>query len=123
MFRAQRINDSTIINIADDGAGVNWDKLKARAEDKGIILKEGQHPSELLFMDGLSSREQASEYSGRGVGMGAFRQTCRNMGGDISVNSELTKGTTFRITIPDINKNTLSHCYNFRRRSRLSPAW
>ena len=100
MLRARCLDNATIVEIADDGAGINYEKLVARARSKGVELAPDQPRSDLLFMDGLSSREQASEYSGRGVGMGAFRQACIDLGGRVEVFTELGKGTTFRVTIP-----------------------
>lgn len=78
--------------VADDGGGVDW----ARVAEK---LPLGELPTydqleEALFMDGFSTREEATEWSGRGVGLGAFREAVRAVGGDVQVRSRLGQGTT-----------------------------
>lgn len=102
-FRSSRLNDTTIIEISDDGAGIDWEKLRDKALANGVSQGVVSQDIELLFLDGVSSKEQVSEYSGRGVGAGAFRLACRQMGGEVSVLTVLGKGTTFRVTVPDHN--------------------
>ena len=101
-FRSSRFNNLTVIEVSDDGAGVNWDKLRRHAEDRGFGREVFSRDIELLFMDGVSSKVQANEYSGRGVGAGTFRLACRQLGGDVEVLTEEGKGTTLRVTIPDV---------------------
>lgn len=100
MLRAQKTENSIIFDIADDGAGIDYNRLVKKAQSKGITLRDGQPLSELLFLEGVSSRDETSEYSGRGVGMGAFKAACETLGGKIVVTTEKSKGTTFRITFP-----------------------
>jgi two-component system chemotaxis sensor kinase CheA len=93
-----------IIEIQDDGAGLNPDKLKKKAIEKGII-KPDQKLSDaecyqLIFAPGFSTKEQVTDISGRGVGMDVVRTNISDIGGEISITSELGKGTTFTISLP-----------------------
>ena len=53
-----------------------------------------------LFSDGISTKDEVSEVSGRGVGMGALKQICEGMGGRIEISSERGKGTSFKLSVP-----------------------
>lgn len=87
------------MEISDDGSGIDWEKLARKAAAQGI----GDVPVQsLIFMDGLSSREEASEISGRGVGMGALKQICDELGAKIDVISHQGQGTTWRFELPPV---------------------
>ena len=98
--------DTLTISICDDGRGIDFEKLKAKAVEKGFcnadeidgMSEEAQH--NLLFLDSLSIKDAVSQLSGRGVGMSSVQQACRTLGGTISVQTEQLVGTTFTITLP-----------------------
>lgn len=93
-----------VIEVKDDGGGLNAEVLRKKAIEKGI-LKPGTELSEadayqLIFAPGFSTKEQVSEVSGRGVGMDVVRTNIKELGGEIIIQSELSKGTTFKIILP-----------------------
>ncbi len=96
-FHADQDDESVRLRIEDDGRGIAWEALVEKARTKGIDI---EHPEELLFMDGLSSRDEVSSVSGRGVGMAAVRQAARALGGEVHIASTAGAGTTVEIRIP-----------------------
>jgi two-component system chemotaxis sensor kinase CheA len=88
------------LSIADDGRGIDWQRLADRAASTGLSVPRGAAREELLFVDALSSRDAATEISGRGVGMGAVREAVRAHGGELAVESVAGVGTTFRLRFP-----------------------
>lgn len=91
------------IEIEDSGRGIDWLAVEQKALRLGLIRKTGNDPdtlSELLFADGLSTKETVSELSGRGVGLAALKRTVQAHGGDVKVRSRLGHGTRFAITWP-----------------------
>lgn len=88
---------AVVIEIADDGRGIDWEALGARAASKGV---QAQKREDLLFAHGLSTRADVTEYSGRGVGLGAVRAACESLGGRIEVTSTRGQGTRFRFIVP-----------------------
>lgn len=99
-FSVERRPDEVRIVVSDDGAGVAWDKICARAKAAG--LPHGTHTDlvNALFADGVSSKDDVSELSGRGVGMAAVKQACEDLGGSVDVTSKPGGGTTFAFTMP-----------------------
>lgn len=89
--------------VEDDGAGLDLTRLRARAEDLGLDPGEGGWSDarlrELLFEDGFSSRQEVTEYSGRGVGLSAVRDRARALGGQAWVEGSEV-GTRFVLEIP-----------------------
>lgn len=98
--------NNVIVVIKDDGRGINGDIVAEKAIEKGIITEakvnalSAQQKQELIFMPGFSTREEASEISGRGVGMDVVRKSIIDGGGKVALKSELGKGTTLILTIP-----------------------
>ncbi|WNB77809.1 chemotaxis protein CheA [Methylomonas koyamae] len=93
-----------VIEVSDDGKGLDKDKLRAKAIEKGLIdadavLTEKQ-TYELIFMPGFSTAEKLTDISGRGVGMDVVRRNILALGGDIEILSELGKGSTIAIHLP-----------------------
>ncbi|MCQ8181344.1 chemotaxis protein CheA [Methylomonas sp. SURF-1] len=93
-----------VIEVSDDGKGLDKDKLRAKAIEKGLIdadavLSEKQ-TYELIFMPGFSTAEKLTDISGRGVGMDVVRRNIQALGGDIEILSELGKGSTISIHLP-----------------------
>ncbi len=83
--------------IADDGRGLDLERLVAVAKARGLNVTDGL---ESMFLDGVSTREQVTEVSGRGVGMAAVKAAAEAMGGRVTVTTETGKGTTFRFLLP-----------------------
>ncbi len=104
--------NQTVISVSDDGAGIDPQKVKAKALERGLILasqvKEisDQEVYELLFHPGFSMKDQADDFAGRGVGMDVVRTSISEIRGSVSIDSSLGKGTTFTIRLP----LTLSIC-------------
>lgn len=93
-----------IIEVTDDGGGLNAERLKKKALEKGIIkpgaILTEMEAYQLIFAPGFSTKDQVSEVSGRGVGMDVVRTNIKELGGEIQIFSELGKGTTFKIDLP-----------------------
>ncbi len=88
------------LSLADDGHGIQWDRVRAAAERTHLKATTHEELVEALFHDGLSTKEHANEYSGRGIGMGAVRKACEKMKGDIQVSSQQGAGTLIRFRFP-----------------------
>lgn len=93
-----------MIEIADDGAGINRQRVKDIAISRGLIPEDAQlTPNEidnLLFLPGFSTAETVSNLSGRGVGMDVVKQAIQKLGGRISISSAPGKGSVFTISLP-----------------------
>ncbi len=107
---AEENDTSLLITISDDGGGINTDALLSKAESLGLSIPvECYSPDEdiqkafrlpLIFAPGLSTSENVSEISGRGVGMDAVKRCIEDTGGTIRVQSALHQGSRFEITLP-----------------------
>lgn len=93
-----------MIEISDDGGGVDRDKVRAIAEKKGLVEPGADLTSteidHLLFLPGFSSKEQVSNLSGRGVGLDVARSEIEALGGRVLITSRAGRGTTFSISLP-----------------------
>ena len=93
-----------VIEVADDGAGINRARVKAKAVERGLIGAEAQLTDEevdnLIFLPGFSTAETISDISGRGVGMDVVRRSVQAMGGRISIASRPGQGSTFTLSLP-----------------------
>jgi two-component system chemotaxis sensor kinase CheA len=93
-----------IIEVSDDGGGINREKVRQIAEAKGLVpVGATLSPSEidnLLFMPGFSSKEEVSALSGRGVGLDVVRREIQALGGRVTIQSNAGEGTTFSIALP-----------------------
>ncbi len=104
--RALHQGNQTIISISDDGAGINTERVKAKAIEKGIITTQQAltmtkpEVYELLFLPSFSTKDQADELAGRGVGMDVVRTSLTEIRGTITTESQLGVGTTFTIRLP-----------------------
>lgn len=103
---AWREKNNVIIEIEDDGRGLDVEKIKQKAMERGLITQnEAESMSDeeikmLIFTPGFSTRDEASEISGRGVGMDVVKTTVEKLGGTIKIFSEKGKGTKIRIQLP-----------------------
>jgi HPt (histidine-containing phosphotransfer) domain-containing protein/two-component sensor histidine kinase len=91
--------DSFVVTVEDDGPGVDWERLRAKAAEFGMTTGSAKSV-DLLFLPGLSSKDAVTEVSGRGVGMSALADACRPLGGTIEVESERGVGTRIRFIFP-----------------------
>ncbi len=95
-----------LIEVRDDGRGIDGDKVKASAVKKGFITAEAasrlseREAQELVFAAGLSTAKAITDISGRGVGMDIVKATIERMGGHITIDSTVGQGTTFAVTLP-----------------------
>lgn len=93
-----------VIQIRDDGAGIDLDKIREKAIQQRLINRDDsiseEQLQELVFHPGLSTAEQVSDLSGRGVGMDVVRRNIRSLGGTIEIYSKRNQGTTFSIRLP-----------------------
>ncbi|MBK5938723.1 chemotaxis protein CheW [Halochromatium roseum] len=95
-----------IVEIADDGKGLDPDALAASAVRKGLIAQESiqgmsmPDKQALIFLPGFSTAEQVTDVSGRGVGMDVVKTNLDRLGGQVEIHSELGQGTSFRIKLP-----------------------
>ncbi len=103
---AWRERNNIIIEVEDDGRGIDIEKVKRKAVEKGLITQsEAEAMSDeeammLIFTPGFSTRDQATEVSGRGVGMDVVKTTVEKLGGNLKIYSEKGKGTRIRIQLP-----------------------
>lgn len=93
-----------IIEIKDDGAGIDPDIIYAKAVEKGMIVDGTDIPNEqiiaMIMEPGFSTAAVVSDVSGRGVGMDVVKRNINNLGGSVDIASELGRGTTFTIRLP-----------------------
>jgi len=103
-LRAHQSSGSIIIQIIDDGAGLNRPKIQEIAVSKGLISANDQltesEIDHLLFAPGFSTAAEVTNLSGRGVGMDVVKTAISDLGGKIAISSLQGKGTTFSITLP-----------------------
>jgi len=88
------------IGVRDDGRGIDWATVAARAADRGLPHATRGELEEALFSDGLTTARTTTELSGRGVGMSALRDAVQALGGTLAVSSEAGRGTTVSIRVP-----------------------
>jgi chemotaxis protein histidine kinase CheA/ActR/RegA family two-component response regulator len=106
MIRALHQGNQTIISISDDGAGIDTERVKQKAIEKGIITPQKAATMskaeiyDLLFLPSFSTKDQADELAGRGVGMDVVRTSITEIRGTITTESTLGVGTTFIIRLP-----------------------
>jgi two-component system chemotaxis sensor kinase CheA len=93
-----------VIEIADDGAGINRERVKAKAIENGLITPETNLSDEdidnLIFHPGFSTADKISDISGRGVGMDVVKRSIQALGGRISITSKPGKGSVFTMSLP-----------------------
>ncbi|KGG80824.1 chemotaxis protein CheA [Caloranaerobacter azorensis H53214] len=105
-LRAYPDGNNVVIEVEDDGRGIDLEKVKRKAVDKKIVTEEIAHNMSkeeiisLLFKAGFSTAEKISDISGRGVGLDVVKNKIEAIGGNIEVETEKGKGTKFTIRIP-----------------------
>jgi two-component system chemotaxis sensor kinase CheA len=96
---ARQAGDGMEVEIADDGAGIDWDRVREKATGMGVRAQTVDDLEAALFADGLSTASEVSDLSGRGVGMSAVRAACLAAGGEMGIESERGRGTTMRFRL------------------------
>ncbi len=100
ILRTRQDEHGVVIELIDDGRGVDWDAVAGRASSLGVRAGTRSERFEALFVDGVSTRAEATETSGRGIGMSAMRAAAEAMGGTIELASAPGTGTTLTFTVP-----------------------
>lgn len=104
-LEARMTGSDVIVTIADDGGGISREKILKKATEKGLVTKAEAEMTDkevfsLIFLPGFSTKDEVTEFSGRGVGMDVVRKNISHIGGSVTVDSVLDKGTTHTIRIP-----------------------
>jgi len=93
-----------VIEVSDDGAGINCERVLKKAREKGLVAPDAaltdDEISNLVFLPGFSTAETISDISGRGVGMDVVRSNIQELGGRISLKSERGRGMTIQLALP-----------------------
>ena len=100
---AQHSGGHVVIEVCDDGAGLNRERILAKAREAGLSVSDATPDEELwplVFAPGFSTAEQVTDISGRGVGMDVVRRNIQSLGGHIQLFSQVGHGTTTRIVLP-----------------------
>ena len=102
-LRASQVGGRIVIDVIDDGAGLNRTKILAKASERGIPASESMTDEEvwqLIFAPGFSTAETVTDISGRGVGMDVVLRNVQAIGGRVHISSEQGKGTRVTISLP-----------------------
>ncbi|WP_312057503.1 chemotaxis protein CheA [Pantoea brenneri] len=100
---AEHQGGNICIEVSDDGAGLNRERILAKALSSGLPVSENMSDEDvgmLIFAPGFSTAEQVTDVSGRGVGMDVVKRNIQEMGGHVEISSKQGKGTTIRILLP-----------------------
>lgn len=100
---AEHQGGNICIEVVDDGAGLNREKILAKAASQGMNVHDNMSDEEvgmLIFAPGFSTAEKVTDVSGRGVGMDVVKRNIQEMGGHVEIHSQQGKGTTIRILLP-----------------------
>ena len=106
LLRALQEGSHVVVEVSDDGAGIDVNKVRQKAIERGLITPErATHLAErdllqLIFLPGFSTAAQVTNVSGRGVGMDVVRTNVEKIGGKVEIDSRAGKGTTLRLRIP-----------------------
>jgi two-component system chemotaxis sensor kinase CheA len=92
--------DRYVIEVADDGRGIDWGRIAAKAVAMGIPSTTEEQLRAAIFQDGVSTATQVTDLSGRGIGMGALRAATLSLGGELGIETRLGLGTTLRMSFP-----------------------
>jgi two-component system chemotaxis sensor kinase CheA len=102
-LKAAAEGEQLVVEIEDNGRGIDWEKVRDKARRLGIKADTEQELIAALFSDGVSTREEATEAFGRGVGLAAVREACSEHGARIEVSSRPARGTLFRFVVANSN--------------------
>ncbi len=105
-LKAFQEGNNVIIEVGDDGGGINVDAVRSKAVERGVITEEqAENMSQkeivnLLFLPSFSMAKKITDISGRGVGLDVVRSNIEALGGDVEVKTEVGEGTTFTVRLP-----------------------
>ncbi len=105
-LNASQVGNNVVIEVKDDGGGIDVDRVRAKAIERGTITEEQAEVMEdkdiidLLFLPSFSTAEKITDVSGRGVGLDVVRSKIEGLGGDIEVRSKKDEGSVFTIRLP-----------------------
>lgn len=105
-IRAYQDGSSVVVSVEDDGRGIDKDKILQKALEKGFVSKEQldslteREAIQFLFTPGFSTSDKVTDISGRGVGLDAVKNKVESIGGRLSIESEVGKGTTIKVKLP-----------------------
>ncbi|AZB42959.1 chemotaxis protein CheA [Bacillus sp. FJAT-42376] len=105
-LKAYHSGNHVFIEVSDDGAGINREKVLKRAIDRGIVAEQNaaeltvRQINELIFAPGFSTADQISDISGRGVGLDVVKSAIESLGGSVTVDSEEGTGSVFSVQLP-----------------------
>jgi len=103
---AQQEGDHVAIEVRDDGAGIDPEKIRRSAVEKGLVTADaasrlsGEECLQLIFLPGFSTRDEVSDLSGRGVGMDVVQSKIRELSGLVQIHSDVGSGSRFAIRVP-----------------------
>ena len=103
---AKHQENNIVIEIRDDGRGIDVDRIRAKAVERGLVSKDAadrlsdKEVLQFIFSSGFSTAQQVSEVSGRGVGMDIVRSNLQKLGGIIEMDTKLGQGTVFTLKLP-----------------------
>lgn len=103
ILSAEHQGGNICIEVTDDGAGLNRERILAKAISQGMAVSENMTDEDvgmLIFAPGFSTAEQVTDVSGRGVGMDVVKRNIQEMGGHVEIKSKQGSGTTIRILLP-----------------------
>jgi two-component system chemotaxis sensor kinase CheA len=105
VLSAQNVGGDILISVSDDGKGLDVDYILGKARDRNLLVKPESEYSEkevfnLLMLPGFSTKEQVTEFSGRGVGMDVVKKNIEKIGGAVTIESVKGQGTTIYFKIP-----------------------
>jgi len=106
LLSARQEGDHVAIEIRDDGGGMDAERLRAKAVEKGLLAPEAaarlgaEECYQLIFLPGFSTKQEVTDISGRGVGMDVVQSKIRELSGQIQIHAEPGHGSRFTITVP-----------------------
>ena len=107
-----------VVTVEDDGPGVDWEALRAKASELGVAASALDRTENVIFLPGVSSKTSVTELSGRGVGMGAVRDACAALGGTVKIESRHGLGTRVSFVLPKDQSVYEGHAAMLRRPRR-----
>jgi two-component system, chemotaxis family, sensor kinase CheA len=114
------VGSELLVEIADDGRGIDWKKVTRKAADLGLPHGNDRELTEALFANGVSTKDEVTEISGRGIGLGAVRAECEARGGQMDIVSAVGVGTRVRFRFPAPSQRPSP--VSARQRSLSAPA-